>query len=123
MDATYESGPYKNNDIPNVPQHKFAFNTLFSLPYRLSLAINGIHVGERPFIGDFSNDFKDQEDYLVINTKLMYNWKQMTAFLIINNITDEEYSEYGGISTFPIEEPGFFPSPEINFLVGVSGNF
>ena len=123
MDATYESGPYKNNDIPNVPEHKLTFNTLFSLPYRLSLAINGVYVGERSFIGDFKNDFEDQEDYLVINTKLMYNWKQMTAFLVINNITDEEYSEYGGISTFPIEEPGFFPSPEINFLVGVSGYF
>jgi iron complex outermembrane receptor protein len=123
MDATIENGTFEGSDFPNVPEHKFALNTLFSLPYSLSLAIDGVYVGERPFISDFSNAFEDQEDYLVINTKLMYNWKQMTAFLIINNITDEKYSEYGGISTFPIDEPGFFPSPEINFLVGVSSNF
>ena len=77
-------------------------------------------MGDRPFISDFSNAFEDQEDYLIVNTKLKYQWKKITTFLNINNITDEEYSEYGGISTFPITEPGFFPSPKINFLAGVT---
>ena len=80
-------------------------------------------MGGRPFISDFANDFEDQEDYLVINTKLIYNWKHITTFLNINNITDEEYSEYGGVSTFPILETGFFPSPKINFIFGLSAEF
>ena len=42
---------------------------------------------------------------------------------VYNNITDEEYSEYGGISSFPITEPGVYPSPEINFLAGISADF
>ena len=121
--ATIESGQFKGKDFPNVPQHQFTFNTLFTLPYGFSLAVNGVYVGERPFISDFSNDFQDQKDYLVINTKLMYQWKHLSTFLTINNITDETYAEYGGISTFPITETGFFPSPKINFLVGVSGRF
>lgn len=120
--ATIESGQFEGKDFPNVPEHLFAFNTLFALPYNVSLAVNGTYVGKRPFISDFTNAFEKQEDYLVINTKLMYHWKSLTPFITINNITNEEYSEYGGISTFPVEA-GFYPSPKINFLVGVSGHF
>jgi len=122
-DATIRNGQFENKAIPNVPRHKAALSALFALGKGFSLAVDGIYVGERPFISDFSNDFEDQEDYLIVNTKLKYQWKQVTAFLNINNITDEEYSEYGGISTFPIAEPGFFPSPKINFLAGISAVF
>ena len=122
-DATYTSGQFENNDVPNVPNHKAALSGLFTLGKGFSLMVSGVYVGERPFISDFSNSFDYQEDYLVINTKLNYQWKKITAFLNINNITDEEYSEYGGISTFPIAEPGVFPSPEINFLAGISADF
>ena len=119
-DATFTSGQFENNNVPNVPNHKAALSGLFTLGKGFSLNVNAVYVGERPFISDFSNAFEDQEDYLIVNTKLKYQWKKMTAFLNINNITDEEYSEYGGISTFPITEPGFFPSPKINFLAGVT---
>lgn len=122
-DATFTSGQFENNDVPNVPNHKAALSGLFSFGKGFSLMVSGIYVGERPFISDFSNSFEYQEDYLVINTKLKYQWKMFTAFLNINNITDEEYSEYGGISTFPITEPGVYPSPEINFLAGISADF
>lgn len=119
-DATIRDGQFADKKFPNVPRHKASLSSLFTIGKGLSLVIDGIYVGERPFISDFSNDFEDQEDYLIVNTKLKYQWKTITAFLNINNITDEEYSEYGGISTFPITEPGFFPSPEINFLAGIS---
>ncbi|MGB2687536.1 MAG: hypothetical protein WBC36_00980, partial [Desulfobacterales bacterium] len=103
--------------------HKAALIGLFTLGKGFSLTVDGVYVGERPFISDFSNDFENQEDYLIVNTKLKYLWKKMTVFLNINNITDKEYSEYGGISTFPITEPGYFPSPKINFLAGISADF
>lgn len=122
-DATIRNGQFENKAFPNVPRHKAALSGLFTLGKGFSLNVDGVYVGERPFISDFSNDFEDQEDYLILNTKLKYLWKNMTVFLNVNNITDEEYSEYGGISTFPITEPGFFPSPEINFLAGISANF
>ena len=122
-DATILDGQFSDKKFPNVPRHKVALSGLFTLGKGFSLNIDGIYVGERPFISDFSNDFEDQEDYLVVNTKLKYQWKNITAFLNINNITDEEYSEYGGISTFPITEPGFFPSPKINFLAGISAEY
>ena len=120
--ATIESGKYEGKDFPNVPEHQFTLNTLFSLPYGFSLAVNGSYVGERSFISDFADTFDDQEDYFVLNTKINYRWKNLNAFLNVNNITNEEYSEYGVIGGFPIEE-AFYPSPKINFLVGISGHF
>jgi iron complex outermembrane receptor protein len=119
-DATIQNGQFADKAIPNVPRHKAAISGLFSLGKGVSLMVDAIYVGERPFISDFSNQFNNQEDYLVVNTKLKYKWKNVTAFLNINNITDEEYSEYGAISTFPITETAFYPSPKINFFAGVS---
>ena len=117
-------GDYDGSKFPNVPRHKATLNTFFSLGYGFSLNVNGFWVGERPFVSDFENAFDEQDDYFVLNTKLKYRWKNLTAFFDINNLTDEEYSEYGVLSTFssPWEE-AFYPSPEINFLLGVSAEF
>jgi outer membrane receptor protein involved in Fe transport len=50
----------------------------------------------------------------------------LTAFLDINNILDKKYSEFGVIgfndATFENEE-AFYPSPERNFLAGLSIDF
>jgi hypothetical protein len=42
--------------------------------------------------------------------------------LDINNLLDEEYEEFGVLGSFPTQET-LFPSPEINFLVGISAAF
>jgi iron complex outermembrane receptor protein len=121
--ATIQNGQFADSAIPNVPRHKASLSAQFTLGKGFSLVVDSIYVGERPFISDFSNSFENQEDYLVVNTKLKYQWKNITTFLNVNNITDEEYSEYGAISTFPIFETAFYPSPKINFLAGVSADF
>jgi iron complex outermembrane receptor protein len=122
IDATIMEGQYEGKDVPSVPQHKATLETLFSLGRGFMLGINGIYIGERLFIGDFSNDFSNQEDYIVVNAKLMHNWKYLSSFLNINNITNEEYTEYGAIGGFPVEE-AFYPSLKINFLLGMSASF
>jgi iron complex outermembrane receptor protein len=123
-DAEIIGGNYDGSKFPNVPKHKASVNTLFSLGYGVTLNVNGYWVGERPFVSDFENAFDDQDDYFVVNTKLKYRWKNLTAFLNVNNLTNEEYSEYGVVSIFsyPPEE-AFYPSPKINFLLGVSAEF
>lgn len=120
-DATIRGGQFDGNDFPNIPEHKATFNALYSFENGFSIAINGIYMGKRPFISDFPNAFSDQKDYLVINTKFWYRWKNLTGFLNVNNITDESYSEFGGIDSTP--EKGFYPSPKINFILGVTVDF
>jgi outer membrane receptor protein involved in Fe transport len=37
----------------------------------------------------------------------------------VNNIFNEEYSEYGVLGGYPLEQ-AYYPSPKTNFLVGIS---
>ena len=53
----------------------------------------------------------------MINSKIKYQWKNITTFLDLNNLTDEEYSEFAGKSG---SQKAFYPSPEFNALLGVT---
>ena len=122
QDATIKEGRFKGSDIPGVPDRKASLATVFSLSRGFSVMLNGIYVSARPFISDFENTYTAQEDYTVINSKFKYQWEALTAFLDINNITDEEYSEYGVIGGFPAEK-AYYPSPGRNFLAGLTFDF
>lgn len=122
-DAEVRSGQFSGKDIPSVPMHKATLDTLFLLGKGFTLAVNGIYVGTRPFESDFSYGLSDQDDYFVLNAKLQYKWKHFTPFIDLKNITNEKYSEFGGVSNYPIVQKGFYPSPRFNFLAGVSFDF
>jgi len=118
-DSEIDNGSFDGNQVPNVPEHLAGFQILVEQFQPFTLAVNSRYVSERPFIGDWSKDFGDQDDYTVVNAKLKYRWRKVEAFLDINNIFNEEYSEYGALGGFPTEE-AFFPSSKTNFLVGIS---
>jgi iron complex outermembrane receptor protein len=121
LDADIKGGSFKGKDIPNVPKHKVFADIVTSLGKGFTAAFNGVYVGKRPFISDFSNDFGEQKSYLVLNSKLQYHWKALEAFLNINNLTNTKYSEFGVIGGFPLER-SFYPSPRLNVLAGVRVN-
>jgi iron complex outermembrane receptor protein len=121
--AKIHGGQFDGKWIPGVPEHKASAGTLISFTRALSLSLNGVYMGSRPFSGDFQNQVSDQAGYWVINGKIQYRWRCLRAYLDLNNITDEKYSEYGAISTFPIVEKGFYPSPGMNFLAGLAVDF
>jgi iron complex outermembrane receptor protein len=122
LDAEIKEGTFKGKEVPNVPKHKASVDVVTLLGRGFTFALNGIYVGERPFISDFSNNFGNQESYLVLNSKINYHWKSLNVFLNINNLTNTEYSEFGVIGGFPVEK-AFYPSPRINFLAGVTIDF
>jgi len=115
-DAEIRGGKFDGNDFPGVPEHQASVSTTFSPVTNLTVSLNGIYVGKRPFISDFENSFDDQDEYFLANTKLKYRWKEFTTYLQINNLFDQEYSEYGVAST----EKSYYPSPKIHFLLGLS---
>jgi outer membrane receptor protein involved in Fe transport len=84
--------------------------------------LNGVYVGKRAFVSDFPNSFGDQNSYAILNSKIQYLWKSLTAFLDIYNLTNKEYSEYGSVSSFPAEK-AFYPSPKRNFIAGLKIDF
>ena len=119
LNAKIREGTFKGNDVPNVPKHKATVEAVSSLGRGLTFMLNGVYIGKRPFVSDFANDFDDQSNYLILNSKISYQWKSLRIFLDINNLTDKKFSEYGVIGGFPPEK-SFYPSPERNFLVGLS---
>ena len=128
--AEIDGGMYDNNDIPNVPEHQASATAVIDLWKPFTLSINSTYIGRRPFISDFNDNLKDQDDYVVVNTKLQYKRKKVTAFLDINNLFDKEYDEYGvraekydDFFNFLGYERSYYPSPGINFMAGLTLDF
>jgi iron complex outermembrane receptor protein len=121
-DATLEDGAFAGNEVPGVPSHKVDLEASYQFTDAFSVALTGSYIGERPFESDFANAFTDQDDYVLVNAKFIYTKDRFSGFLNLNNITDEEYSEYGVLGGFPVEQ-AFYPSPEFNVLGGISFNF
>jgi outer membrane receptor protein involved in Fe transport len=121
-DAKIRGGTFEGKEIPNVPQHTASFEAVSSIGAGFTVVLNGVYVGKRPFVSDFSNSFDDQKNYIVLNSKIRYQWKSLTAFLDMYNLADKRYSEYGSVSAFPAEK-SFYPSPERNFLAGLKIDF
>ena len=127
VEAEITEGEFKGSQFPNVPKHKATMSAISSIGKNMTLAVTGVYVGERPFVSDFNNDFSDQKGYFLLNTKLTYKWKSLTAFVDISNLLNKEYSEYGVASYkgFPgvIDEKAYYPSPKRNILAGMSIEF
>lgn len=122
MDAKIRGGMFSGSHVPNVPENMATMEGQYSPFKGFTIILNGSYIGKRPFISDFSNSFSDQNSYYCINNKYKYKWKKITAFLNINNLTNQKYSEYGVIGGVPLEK-AFYPSPGRNFLAGVSIDF
>ena len=121
-DTEIRGGALTGNEVPNVPRHQASVDLVWRPRGGLTLALNGIYVGERYLESDFANDFEQQDSYTVVNAKVKYNWQKYTVFLDLNNVFNEKYSSYGVLGTFPVE-PAFFPAPELNFLAGISYDY
>ncbi len=120
--ASIRSGSFAGKEIPNVPKHKASAEVVTILGKGLTLTVNGLYVGKRPFISDYSNDFNDQKSFFIVNGKIKYQWRNILAFVDINNINNKEYSEYGVLGGFPLER-AYYPSPKRNFLAGIAVEF
>jgi iron complex outermembrane receptor protein len=117
--ATFEGGPFDGNDIPAVPRNKFSAGFQLHDVYP-GLVFSSVYnyVGSSYFISDQANLFEKLESYYTIDVRLSYAWKRIHAFVGVNNLTDQEYSEYGVIGGLT-PSPFFYPAPERNWLAGI----
>lgn len=112
--------PFSGNDIPGVPRHKgsLGMDIDFGKGFLLNTRTN--IVGARHFISDWANRIERLDGYYTLDTKLSYSWKGLKAFVGVNNLFNRKYSEfavtYGGT-------PYYYPSPERNFIGGISYTF
>ena len=118
--SEFRKGSYKNNDIPAAPEHAASIGVqvrnvvpgfVFSAFYN--------YVGSSYLISDQANSLKKLDDYGTLDAKVSYMFRGIEAFVSINNLTNEKYSEYavagGGGTT-----RNFYPAPECNWWMGIS---
>jgi outer membrane receptor protein involved in Fe transport len=55
-----------------------------------------------------------------VDSRISYRWKGMEAFAGVNNILNKDYSEQGVVSGTPRTDKNFYPSPERNYILGLS---
>ncbi len=123
QEATFEKGPYDGKDIPAVPNNRGSVGLrIYDIPKGLEFAADYIYVGESYAISDFENEFEKLESYYTIDLRLTYKWKMLRAFAGVNNLTDEKYTEYAVVGGFPTQT-NYYPAPERNYVVGLSGVF
>ncbi len=119
--ATFESNPYKNNDIPAVPRHKANLGIHVSNLFLSGLSFMAQYnfIGSSYAISDLANNFDKVDPYFTIDAKLAYRWKMLQAFVGVNNLTNRQYSEYAVMDTF-LTQRNFYPAPERNWVAGIS---
>jgi iron complex outermembrane receptor protein len=121
--ATFERDPFDENDVPAVPRHKG------NLGFRIHDFLEGLvismdynYVGSSYAISDQANEFDTVDKYYTIDARLSYGWKGLKTFIGVNNLTDQEYSEYGVIGGSP-RGRNFYPAPERNWVGGLEFTF
>jgi iron complex outermembrane receptor protein len=113
----FESGQYDGNHIQLVPECSVSFGADYRFLKSFLLAANANWVGGKYLDNDVLNDFDKMDSYFVVNAKLSYTYKVLTAYIGANNIFNEKYSEYGIVGFGGLKN--FYPAPESNFYGGL----
>jgi len=119
--AKFKGDNFSNNEIPAVPMHNFGAganykigNFLFDANYR--------YVGKSRFISDQENRKDFAKGYFTVDTGCSFKYKQINIFAKVNNLLNKKYSEYNVRSEMS-KTKNYYPSPERNYIFGVSFEF
>jgi len=121
-DAYFKGGTYDKKMIPAVPVHKWVLGSDIKLYKYFVFSLIGNYIGERYFISDQANVLPRMASYLTVDAKLIFDKGNISAFLGINNLFNEEYYEYG-VASFDRTYKNYYPAAERNFIVGGSIKF
>ncbi len=117
-DANVKEGQYQGRGVPGVSRHKITVESSLHLTPKFNAGLSGTYAGKKYFQSDWGNAFGEQDDYFLLNARLSYLLRRATLFLDLNNILNQEYSEYGVLGGFPTER-AFYPSSKFNARIGV----
>jgi outer membrane receptor protein involved in Fe transport len=87
-----------------VPKHRLSVIGHVYPVQGLTLSLIGLYVSTQFAQGDEANTFERIPGYFVLNGRASYDTKvpggTLTAYLLVNNLTDHEYSTFGAASLF-----------------------
>ncbi len=114
-------GAFSGSEIPSVSRHKGTLGTDIDLGRGFTFNARANFFGPRRFISDWANQIDRLGEYYTLDTKLSFAYKGFKAFVGINNMFDRKYAEYAVIDA--LGNRFYYPSPERNFIGGISYTF
>lgn len=110
----------KGDELPLVPRHRIGTGVNLRPLEGLTLSLFGNYVGAQYQLRDEPNEAKKMADYVVLNSRIAYRWREWTAHLTLNNLTDRKYSTSGILVGTPFNESFRVPAPGFNAFGGLS---
>jgi len=99
--------PVERGDrIPGIPRHLLKASLDYAVTDRFSLAMDMVAVGGSHLRGDESNELDSLPGYAVANAVFSYRNDRFEASLIIENVFDSHYENFGLIGEEPDEIVG-----------------
>jgi len=112
---------FSGNDIPGVPRHKGSIGTDIELGSGFLFNARANIVGPRRFIADWANKVERLDGYYTLDVKLSYVWRGLKVFVGVNNFFNGKYAEFAVVDAAGGQF--YYPSPERNFIGGISYTF
>ena len=106
-DESPATRPVERGDrIPGIPAHLLKANLAWSLTERVSVGGDMIAVSGSHLRGDESNELDELDGYTVVNVWANYRTDRFEAFLLVENLFDGNYENFGLIGEEPDEVVG-----------------
>lgn len=100
-DEVTVAGVGKGDDVPGLPDHLFKAAADYALTDRLSVGLDMIAVSGSHLRGDESNQLSKVGGYAVFNAHANYRVGNFAAFVLVENLFDRDYENFGLIGEEP----------------------
>ncbi len=90
-------------EIPGIPDHMFKAALDHAFSDRLSAGLELLAVAGSHLRGDESNELDKLEGYATVNARANYRGERFEAFVLVENLLDGEYENFGLIGEEPDE--------------------
>ncbi len=106
-DESPATRPVESGDrIPGIPAHLLKAELEWSLTERVSVGADMIAVSGSHFRGDESNELDELDGYAVVNLQARYRTDRLEVFVLMENLLDGDYENFGLIGEEPDEIVG-----------------
>ena len=110
----------KGDELPLVPRHRVGAGVNIRPFDGLTVSLFGNYVSRQFQLRDEPNESKKLADYFVMNSRIAYQWRDWTAHVTLNNLTDRKYSSSGILVGAPFNESFRVPAPGFNVFGGLT---
>ena len=113
----------QGDELPAVPRHRVGIGVNVRPSDGWTLSVFGSYVSGQYQLRDEPNHAKQVADYFVLNSRVAYQWRQWSAHVTLNNLTNRKYSTSGILVGDPFNESFRVPAPGFNAFAGLSFHY